>query len=121
MQALINKEMFRSLSGEEVLELCDNNAKVVIYEELKNYKNIDELLYPYDSIIILYEYQRNGNESYGHYIALNRLPSGEIEHFDSLMFKPDSELEMIPDDIKQKTRQSHTYLAKMLYDSGYPI
>lgn len=117
----INREMYRSLSGDEVLDLCKHKAKLILYEDLKKYKDIDDLLYPYDSVIILYEYIRTNNESYGHYVCLNRLPSGEIEHFDSLLFKPDQELGMIPESIKKKTRQNMAYLAKMLFDSHYPI
>lgn len=121
MESNINQEVFRSLSGDEVLDLCHHKANLIVYEDLKKYKSIDDLLYPYGSAIILYEYDRNNNESYGHYVCLNRLPSGEIEHFDSLLYKPDQELKMIPESIKRKTRQNKAYLAKMLFDSKYPI
>lgn len=117
----IKREEHRSLDSNEVLKICNNKAKMIIYEDLKNFKNIDELLYPDDSAIILYEYIRNNNESIGHYICINRLPSGEIEHFDSLLFKPDRELNMVPKNVRKKTRQNYSYLAKMLYDSGYPV
>lgn len=112
--------MYRSLDGNEVLDIANRKAKLIIYEDLKKYKTLDDLLAPYGSVVILYEWDRTNDESYGHYVAINRVKDS-VEHFDSLMFLPDKELSMVPSDIKKKTRQDHTYLARLYKDSGYPI
>jgi hypothetical protein len=113
-----------SLSGEEVLKLCDNKAKLVIYEELYNYKTLDELLHPWGSVILLYEFKRDSNgDSHGHYVCLNNVPDGSIEHFDSLGYRPDEELKEIgiTPEFAKKSRQDKQYLLRLLIDSGYPI
>ena len=113
-----------SLSGEEVLKLCDGKAKLVIYEELYNYKTLDELLHPWGSIILLYEYKRDSNgHSHGHYVCLNNVPDGSIEHFDSLGYRPDEELKEIgiSAEFAKKSGQDKQYLLRLLIDSGYPI
>jgi hypothetical protein len=117
-----------SLSGEEVLKLCDGKARLVVYEELYNFKTLDELLHPWGSVILLYEYKRDGEgSSYGHYVCLNVVPDEKggttVEHFDSLGYKPDEELFKIgiSPDFAVKSRQDKQYLLRLLINSGYPI
>jgi len=116
----LNKEVYRSLSGDEVLDIADGKAKLIVYEDLKNFRTLDELLSPHASVVILYEWERENDSSYGHYVAVNRVKDS-IEHFDSLMFLPDRELGLVPENIKKGTRQDHTYLTRLYSASGYPI
>jgi hypothetical protein len=116
-----------SLSGEEVLKLCDGKARLVVYEELYNFKTLDELLRPWGSVILLYEYKRNDNGSYGHYVCLNVVPDEKggttVEHFDSLGYKPDEELFKIgiPPEFAKRTSQDKQYLLMLLINSNRNI
>lgn len=117
----MNKRLRYSLSSDEVKKLAPN-SKFVLYEDVHKYNNIDELLAPYDSIILLYEWIRKPHIISGHYVTLNRLPDGQIEMFDSFGTKPDEslkELEEVPDAFKRMTNQDHKYLLHLLIDSPY--
>ena len=94
--------MNRALDGHEVLDIAGKKTKLIVYEDLKNYKTLSDLLKPYGSVVILYEWQRQGNNSIGHYISVNKVKDS-IEHFDSLMFLPDQELKMVPKNIRKST------------------
>jgi len=117
---IVKKEMNRALDGHEVLDIAGKKTKLIVYEDLKNYRTLSDLLKPYGSVVILYEWQRQGNNSIGHYISVNKVKDS-IEHFDSLMFLPDQELKMVPKNIRKSTRQDHTYLTRLYSESGYPI
>lgn len=77
------------LSGEEISNLLDRKVKVITYPELKRYRTLEELLYPYDSVVILYE----TIPDYGHWTCLFKYPKGNIvEFYDPYAGKPDSQL-----------------------------
>ena len=112
-----------SLSDEDIRRL-NPNAKLLLYEDVKNYPTIDHLLHPYDCAIILYEWERTKDASIGHYIAVVALPDGTIEHFDSYGIKPDNELKQIKDKsdaFKRMTGQDQQHLLKLYINSPYQI
>lgn len=68
----------RALSGSEILKLLNGRTKVIKYSDLKNINNINELLFGYNSVVILILSKKN----YGHWVCLTR--RGDIlEFFDS--------------------------------------
>jgi hypothetical protein len=78
----------KALSAHEVTAMC--GARVILYEELAQYRSIDDMLQGDRAIVILYQ-----NTQYsGHYVAL--LKKGNlIEFFDSYGMKPDEELRYV--------------------------
>jgi hypothetical protein len=76
------------LTGEQIVKICDGKVKVVPYHELVNVNSIEELIAPFDAVILLYETRLN----FGHYTALLKDPDGNLEFFDSYGFAPDQEL-----------------------------
>jgi len=96
---LTEKSLY-SLSGEDMMRLVNNKAKLLVYDELVNYKNINDLLEPYGAVIILYVYEINNNSEIGHWTCLFMNPSTKIvEFFDSYGYKPDEERKFIPKNI----------------------
>lgn len=75
-----------------MLGKAKSRVKVMIYEELKKYKTLDELLPKYkDCAIILLQIQKPGASPVGHWIALLNHHT-HFEHFDSYGLDPDEEL-----------------------------
>lgn len=69
-----------------------SRCKVMLYEQLKNYKSLDELIPNYkDAVIILLQIQGPGAPPVGHWIALLN-HENHFEHFDSYGLDPDEEL-----------------------------
>ena len=84
----LNDVKFKSIS-DALIKTYLPDAEILLYNDLKNYKTIEELL-PKDKsfVIILYD---NGETSYGvrgHWTALTRL-NNEISYFDSYGKPPD--------------------------------
>ena len=112
-----------ALSDQDIRKL-NPRTKLILYEDVKRYRTIDHLLHPYDSVIILYEWKRTKDYSVGHYITVNRVNDGIIEHFDSYTIKPDDELKQIsdmPESFKKMTGQDQKYLLKLYAESNKPI
>ena len=109
----MDKEISKSLSGTEVLDLLNNKANLVQYSDLHNIKSIDELLGEYKKCVLLYQTSSN----YGHYCCVWEY-NDTIFFFDSYGSKPDSQLNFVPKDLKQELNSNHNYLIRLMYDSG---
>ena len=105
-----------SLSGADMMKGCNNKAKIILYPDLYNYKNIDELLSPHGAIFLLYEYKPR----YGHWTLLFR-QNDTIEHFDSYNHKPDDEFSFIPEYFREVNNMMYPRLTRMLHDSNEEI
>lgn len=124
----MKKALSYALSDEDIRRL-NPNTKLLLYEDVKRFKTIDQLLAPFDSAIILYEWHRTHDSSIGHYITVNRVGSVQpgqilIEHFDSYGIKPDKELNQLRGasmEFKKMTGQDHKYLLDLYAKSHWPI
>ena len=119
----MDRALSYSLSDDDLRRL-NPQANLLLYEDVKKYQTIEQLLYPYNCAIILYEWERTNDTSIGHYIAVLALPDGTIEHFDSYGIKPDNELKQIKDKsqaYKKMTGQDQQYLLKLYINSPRPI
>ncbi len=107
-----------SLSNHDIYNLLDGKTKVLTYPQLMEYDNINDLLTPYDSCVILYLTQ----DSYGHWCAITR-SNGKICFFDPYGGKnlPDQELKSIPQNFRNKSGQTYPHLTYLLYKSSNPI
>lgn len=105
------------LSGSDILNLLNNNTNVLTYPQLTKYDNIESLLYPYNSCIILYLTHKN----YGHWTCLIN-HYDRIEFFDSYINSlPDSELSKINYDFRINSNQLHPHLATLLSNGNKNI
>lgn len=116
MDKLIGKVEAIPLSNDDIVEACSNKTKVIRYKELIEYKNIDELLHPYNNVVILYE----TTPSYGHWICLLKY-GNTIEFFDPLGMDIDYILDIINPKFKLLSGQSYPILSNLLCNSKYNI
>jgi hypothetical protein len=108
-----------SLSGADLMTFVDNQAKIVTYPQLDDFKSIDDLLSPYDVVFILYETK----PKYGHWTVLFRV-NNTINFFDSYNYQPDAQFTFISKDFRVKNEMTVPTLTKMLLDAqagGYEI
>lgn len=119
LRKIINKLKKKSLSGDDVLKLLNNKAKLIIYSDLENFKHIDDALENNGNLIILYETK----QSYGHWTCLfrNELKPNVISFFDPYGLKPDDELRFVPKHFKKISGQNYPLLSALLIESGYKI
>ena len=52
----LKRDLAYALSDQDIKKL-NPRAKLLLYQDVQRYKNIDQLLHPYDSVIILYEWK----------------------------------------------------------------
>lgn len=117
------------LSSQDIRDSMDEKVKVIRYGELSEYNNIDDLLYPYNNVAILYQTKPN----YGHWTCIfkrkvkrgekgyRRGTNEEIEFFDPYGIMLDDELEFIPYQFRVESNQVNKYLTHLLMKSKYPI
>ena len=113
IDALLQNAEEVDLSGEDIKRICNNQVKVIPYHELANVMSIEELLKPFDAVILLYETKEN----FGHYTALLIDPDGNLEFFDSYGFAPDQELKYaLYDNTPYLTNLLKKYDGKIVYN-----
>lgn len=107
-----------ALSTSDVYKLMGGKTKILTYPLLKQYTNINSLLYPYDNCIFLYLTK----EKFGHYCCVAKR-NGKICFFDSYggNKKPDEQLEAINPYFRRKSNQDYPYLTKLLYEASEPV
>jgi hypothetical protein len=100
--------MNKSLSNFEIMSLLGDKTKIITYPEVRKYTNVEELLYPWGNIVILYM----TGDSYGHWTTLFKHSDGSIEFMDSYGKLPDQPLEV--EFINERDGQEHFYLTRLL-------
>lgn len=101
-----------ALSNKDILKALNNKTKVIQYKDLLDYKDIDDLLYPHDNVVILY----NTNKNYGHWTCIIKR-NNDIEMFDSYGYKPDDQQKYITEKVKLDNNMNFPYLTYLLYKS----
>jgi hypothetical protein len=120
-----NKEIKRlkdvSLSEKDVMKICKGRANFIPYDQLQYVDNINQLLDPYGSCIILYLTK----PSYGHFTALNLVGPKQdtLEAYDSYGYIPDDELSdfSIEPSLRKQLGEDYPYLLQLMYDSPYNL
>lgn len=103
------------LSSDDIERMLKGKTRIISYKQLMKKNNINEVLEPFGSCVILYETK----DAFGHWICL--LKRGNIiEQFDSYGYIPDNQRKFIPEAYK-KMHYPEKYLVKLLLDSGYKI
>lgn len=101
-----------ALSNKDILHLTNNKCNVMSYDDLLNYKTLDEALGPFGALCVLYEF----GYRYGHWVAVIKVNDNLIEFFDPLSSKPDREWKFISDEYKKKP-----YLSYLMKESPYNL
>ena len=97
------------LSDEDIKTILNGEVNVIDYSQLSDFLDINELLEPYNRVVIRYITQVN----YGHWTCVFRKGT-TIYVFDSYGCFPDTQLDRIPDSLRRKTNQSDPHLTRML-------
>ena len=114
MDNLIKELTDMPYSGQDIMDICDNETKVITYKDLLKFDNIDEALEPYGNIVILYEKKPN----FGHWVCLiKHEDQNKIEFYDPYGFGIDDQFKLIVD--KNINGGDNMRLSKMLVDSPY--
>lgn len=109
----INTLIKTPTSGKQLYNLMDGKVKIISYPELDDYDTIEELLYPYDKVIILY-LQKKG---YGHWTCLFR-HKNLIEVFDSYGYFVDDQLDFhIDAHFRKINKMEYPMLSLLLYEA----
>lgn len=104
------------LSSDEILQLIDGKANLILYTDLAKITNIDDILKPYGACIILYLTRKN----YGHWVCLIKLDDKTLEFFDPYGFMIDEELDWnIDKNFRKFSKQDYPHLTSLLYYSPY--
>lgn len=107
-----------SLSDSDILNCLSGKTKVILYSDLKNVSDIDDLLKPYDSFVVLHEqYPRIGHWAC---LTLNRR-NNELEYFNSYGDYPDDFLDLVDDGLKKKLNEDYPYLTMLMINSKYNL
>ncbi len=120
MDKLIKKLEGKAFSGKDILTICDDKTKIITYPQLYEYNDIDEVLYPHDCVVLLYETK----PSYGHWVCLiKHTDKGKpfIEFFDSYAMPVDEQLKYIDKNFRKQNNEDKPILTEMLLNSGYRI
>lgn len=107
----------KSLSGDDVLDLCERKANLYTYPNLVKFKNINDLLGKHKAAIILYLTSKN----YGHWVCLFQQDKNTLSFFDSYALMPDDELKFVPINFRIHNNEYYPHLTYLLYNSGYDI
>lgn len=106
------------LSNDELMTLANGRAKVVIYPDIGKYRTIDEFLYPFNAVFLLYE----SRPRWGHWNLIHKLPGTNIiECFDPYGTKIDHQLRHINPSFRKMSNQELPWLTYLLYNSPYEI
>jgi hypothetical protein len=116
---LVEEAKSKAFSGREILKCIKRKGRVITYDKLARYNNIDDALGKDGVLIILYLTEEN----FGHWVLLFRRSDKRnlLEFFDSYAMKPDQELQMIDTNFRKNHDELYPHLSYLLYISGYDI
>lgn len=114
---LLDKLKLHSLSGDELLCLVGNKAKLLTYEQLESYDSIFDAMGPHKALILLYCTEKNR----GHWTCVFSRDNQCIEFFCSYALKPDDQLRFVPRHMRERLKEDHTHLTNLLLSSDKEI
>lgn len=113
MEEIIEKPM-----GDDTIKEILPNCKIILYNQLKNYNNIDQILPHVKSYaIILYQHTPNS----GHWVGIMKPNEKQIEYFDSYGKCVDFCLSWNSKEENEKLGIDQPYLTNLLKNSGKEI
>jgi len=117
IDTLIKNSEKVSLSDSDILKITENKCKVFAYQELENYKTIDQALGEHGAAVILYQHEEN----FGHWVAVFKVNENTIEFFDPYGISMDSEIEFSPYQIRRHEGTKVAHLSHLIEQSEYDL
>lgn len=103
--------MDKALSGRDILNALNNQARIITYKDIYKYNTLTDLLGKYKTCIILYERRKD----FGHWTCIFEHNPNCISFFDSLGVFIDEELNFC----KPYYNAIQPYLSKLIRESRY--
>jgi hypothetical protein len=115
----MEKSINYALSSTDLKNIFDDKIKIIAYNELKNYDNIDDLLEDSGRCCILY----NWDTHEGHWTCVFRGNDEKVYFFDSFGSIPDGKTNMgqIPQELRYKRGMEYKYLTDLLLKCPYEV
>jgi hypothetical protein len=110
IERLVNYFKKTDLDGQDIIKLI--HKPVVLYSDLKNYSNLNQLLGNEGYVVILYQ---TSSKTTGHFVCLF-IREGKIHFQDSYGLAPDSEQQYA-----QYDQPLPRYLTQLIESDGRPI
>ena len=104
----------RPLGDHEISAYLNGNVKILKYNEITDYKNIEDLLNPYGAVVILLETKHD----FGHWICI-KMTGNVISFFDSYGDFPDQQKKFVNTKFLKDSGQKFNIICKMLDDASY--
>ena len=117
MQKLIQKYEDIALSNYDIYELLDDRVNIILYPQIHQYKNIDQLLGPFQACVLLFE----AKPKYGHWVCIFKLDPYTIEFFNPYGGFPDDSLLHINKIFRKESGQNYPLLSELLLNSPYKL
>lgn len=109
------EELKRTALGDnEISAYLNGQTKVVKYNEIPIYCDINQLLGPFNNCVILLETKQN----FGHWICLKK-KNGVISFFDSYGDFPDEQKKFVNSKFLADSGQKYNIICKMLDEASY--
>lgn len=106
------------LTGADIINITNGAANVMKYDDLDQFDNIDQLFEKVPAVVILYEVQ---SSTQGHWVALIKHSSSQLEFFDSYGFAPDQEIKFSSYYLRTHKGISVPHLTALINSSNYNI
>ena len=117
----IDKDIYRAedyeLSGDDIMRITDHKTKLILYSDLEQVNNIDEILYQYNCCVILYQLEIN----VGHYVCLIKHKNNTLEFFDPYGMFIDEELKYSKYNLRRHKGVVTTHLTALIDKSNYKL
>ena len=102
------------LGDHEISAYLNGNVKILKYNEITDYTNIEDLLNPYGAVVILLETKHD----FGHWICI-KMTGNVISFFDSYGDFPDQQKKFVNTKFLKDSGQKFNIICKMLDDASY--
>ncbi len=114
----MNKLMMTPLHPEDIYKISGKPFNLVLYSEIHDMNNVEQLFGGLKFAILLYEYKSRS----GHYVLLSKYDDGKtIEYFDSIYQFPDIVLKKMNMNLRKSLNEDKAYLVNLLDKSRYDI
>lgn len=88
MEKIVKEFMKHPLSDKDIMNICNGEANLVLNSNIHEYKSLNDLVYPYNACIILYD-KKDGSP--GHWSCITK-SNGVYEFFCPYGMMPDAVL-----------------------------
>ena len=114
MEDKIEKLKCTPLSETDILKKLNGRTYIYKYNELVNFKSIDEMLGSYGNCVILLE----SEENFGHWVCVKRTGS-TISFLDSYGKFPDKQKQYINKEFLVDSGQQYNQLCQLLFEASF--